>query len=51
MTNPIRRISSRQIHSGNLVRLREDSVILPQGTPALFEHVQIKDGASTLAIE
>src|SRR5579862_5561181 len=51
MHNPVRRISSRQIHSGNLVRLREDSVILPKGTPAIYEYVEIKNGASTLAIE
>ncbi len=33
------------------MRLREDAVVLPRGTQALFEHVQIKDGVSTLAVE
>jgi len=51
MSNPVRRISSRQIHSGNLVRLREDSVVLPRGTEAIYEYVEIKNGSSTLAVE
>ena len=51
MENPVRLISSRQIHEGNLVRLREDRVVLPQGTEALYEYVEIKHGASTLAME
>lgn len=51
MTNHVRRISSRQIHKGNLVSLRLDSVILPRGTEAVYEHVEIKNGSSTLAME
>jgi 8-oxo-dGTP pyrophosphatase MutT (NUDIX family) len=51
MINPVRRISSKQIHSGNLVLLREDSVVLPRGTETIYEYVEIKSGASTLAIE
>jgi 8-oxo-dGTP pyrophosphatase MutT (NUDIX family) len=51
MHNPIRRVSSREIHSGRLVRLREDSVVLPRGTETIYEYVEIKNGASTLAIE
>jgi ADP-ribose pyrophosphatase len=51
MKNPVRRISSRQIHDGNLVSLRVDSVILPKGTQAVYERVEIKNGASTLAME
>src|SRR5271166_847337 len=51
MQNPVRRISSRRVHQGNLVMLREDSVILPRGTEALYEYVEIKSGSSTLAIE
>ena len=51
MTNPVRRVSSRQIHEGRLVRLRLDSVVLPRGTEAVFEHVEIKNGSSTLAME
>jgi ADP-ribose pyrophosphatase len=49
--NHITRIDSKEIHRGNLVRLRQDSVILPDGTSAIYEHVEIKHGASTLAIE
>jgi ADP-ribose pyrophosphatase len=33
------------------VSLRVDSVILPKGTPDTFEYVEIKNGASTLAME
>lgn len=51
MKNHVRRIASREIHQGRLVRLREDTVILPQGTEATYEYVEIKHGASTLAIE
>jgi len=51
MKNPVRRISSKEIHCGNLVRRREDSVILPRGTEMIYEYVEIKSGASTLAIE
>jgi 8-oxo-dGTP pyrophosphatase MutT (NUDIX family) len=51
MNNPVRRVSSREIHRGNLVRLREDSVVLPRGSEAIYEYVEIKSGASTLAIE
>jgi ADP-ribose pyrophosphatase len=51
MENPIRRVSSREIHRGNLVRLREDMVLLPRGTEAIYEYVEIKNGSSTLAME
>jgi ADP-ribose pyrophosphatase len=47
----VRLISSREVHRGNLVRLREDKVVLPQGTEALYEYVEIKHGSSTLALE
>ncbi|HVW85559.1 MAG TPA: NUDIX hydrolase [Bryobacteraceae bacterium] len=51
MENPIRRISSRLVHEGRLVRLAEHAVVLPRGTETTFEYVEIKPGASTLAIE
>jgi ADP-ribose pyrophosphatase len=51
MINHVRRVSSEQIHEGNLVKLRLDSVILPKGTKATYEYVEIKHGASTLAME
>ena len=51
MRNHITRIDSTEIHRGNLVRLCKDSVILPDGSAAIYEHVEIKHGASTLAIE
>lgn len=51
MNNPVRRIASREVHRGNLVRLRVDSVILPKGTEATYEYVEIKAGSSVLAVE
>jgi ADP-ribose pyrophosphatase len=51
MNNLVRRVSSNQIHKGNLVSLRLDSVILPRGTEAIYEYVEIKNGSSTLAME
>src|ERR1017187_9948609 len=51
MINPIRRTASREIYRGRLVRLREDSVVLPRGTETTYEYVEIKNGASTVAIE
>jgi ADP-ribose pyrophosphatase len=50
MDDPIRLLSSRMIHKGRLVTLREDTVVLPLGTQDIYEHVEIKHGASTLAI-
>ncbi len=51
MRNHIQVLSSREVHQGNLVRLREDRVVLPKGTEALYEYVEIKHGSSTLALE
>jgi len=44
-------VSSRNIHQGSLVRLREDRVVLPHGTEATYEFVEIKHGSSVLAME
>jgi 8-oxo-dGTP pyrophosphatase MutT (NUDIX family) len=51
MRNPVSLVSSRNVHRGNLVHLREDRVILPHGTEAVYERVEIKHGSSTLAME
>jgi ADP-ribose pyrophosphatase len=51
MLNPIRVVSSRMVHEGNLVRLREDRVVLPRGSEAVYEYVEIKHGSSVLAME
>ncbi len=51
MRNLVRRVSSRWIHQGNLVQLREDRVVLPHGSEALYEFVEIKHGSSVLAME
>lgn len=49
--NLVQRISSRWVHQGNIVRLREDRVILPKGSEATYEYVEIKQGSSVLAME
>lgn len=51
MDNPIQVTGTREVYRGRLVHLREDFVVLPQGTPAVYERVEIKHGASTLAME
>ena len=51
MRNLVRRLSSRLIHQGNLVQLRLDEVVLPHGTEATYEYVEIKHGSSVLAME
>jgi ADP-ribose pyrophosphatase len=44
-------VSSRNVHQGSLVRLREDRVVLRHGTEATYEFVDIKHGSSVLAME
>jgi 8-oxo-dGTP pyrophosphatase MutT (NUDIX family) len=51
MENLVKLLSSRHIHQGNLVRLREDRVVLPHGSEAIYEFVEIKHGSSVLAME
>ena len=51
MRNLVTVLSSRKIHEGNLVRVREDRVVLPHGTEAVYEYVEIKHGSSVLAME
>lgn len=51
MRNSVRLLSSRDVHQGNLVRLREDRVVLPHGSEAVYEFVEIKHGSSVLAME
>jgi len=51
MRNLVTLLSSRLVHQGNLVRLREDRVVLPLGTEAIYEFVEIKHGSSVLAME
>src|SRR5688572_22982889 len=51
MRNLVRRIASRWVHEGNIVRLRIDTVLLPRGSQATYEYVEIKTGSSVLAME
>src|SRR4051794_3891247 len=50
MKNPIRRTASRQAYDGNLVRVRVDDVILPRGTGAVFEFVEVNPGVCVLPL-
>ena len=40
MRNHIRRIDSREVYRGNLVHLREDSVVLPRGTHEYLKFIR-----------
>lgn len=51
MENHVRLLSSRWVYQGNIVKLRVDSVVLPRGSAATYEYVEIKPGASVLAME
>lgn len=51
MEDPVRRISSRWVHEGRLVRVRVDNVILPRGTETTYEYVEIKKGSTVIAVE
>lgn len=51
MKSTVRRVRSRPIYNGKIVSLREDTVVLPRGTEAIYEYVEIKAGASVLAME
>jgi 8-oxo-dGTP pyrophosphatase MutT (NUDIX family) len=51
MHNLVRVVSSRWVHQGNIVKLREDRVVLPHGSEAVYEFVEIKHGSSVLAME
>src|ERR1700754_2556916 len=51
MRNLVKLLSSRSVHKGRLVHLREDRVVLPRGTETIYEFVEIKHGASVLAME
>jgi ADP-ribose pyrophosphatase len=48
---PVRRLSSRQIFDGRIVKLWEEQVVQRHGTEATYERVEIKSGASVLALD
>jgi ADP-ribose pyrophosphatase len=51
MRNLVQRVASHWVHQGNLVRLRLDTVILPKGSEATYEYVEIKPGSTVVAME
>jgi ADP-ribose pyrophosphatase len=48
--NPYTLLHSREVYRNPWIRVREDSVHLPDGSPALFGIVEMKAGSSVLAI-
>jgi ADP-ribose pyrophosphatase len=50
MERPVRRTSSRWVYEGNLVRVRQDTVIQPRGTVCTYEYAEVKPGVSVLAL-
>jgi ADP-ribose pyrophosphatase len=51
MKNPVRLLGSRWVHQGRIAKLRIDQVVLPRGTEDTYEYLEIKPGASVLAME
>jgi ADP-ribose pyrophosphatase len=50
MHNPIRRTDSRWVYEGNLIRVRQDTVVQPKGSLCTYEYAEIKPGVSVLAM-
>jgi 8-oxo-dGTP pyrophosphatase MutT (NUDIX family) len=51
MESPVRLIASRWVHQGRIAKLRIDDVVLPRGSQDTYEYVEIKPGASVLAMD
>jgi len=51
MNNPFRVIASREIYRSRILSLREEDVILPKGSPAVFNVVEVRPGATVLAMD
>lgn len=51
MDSPVRLLESRWVHQGRISKLRIDQVVLPRGTHDTYEYLEIKPGASVLAME
>jgi 8-oxo-dGTP pyrophosphatase MutT (NUDIX family) len=49
-TSPYRLASTREVYSNPWIRLREDHVRRPDGAPGVFGVVEMKPGATVLAI-
>ncbi len=51
MDAPVKRLSSRQVYNGRIVKLWEERVVQRHGTETTYERVEIKSGASVLAVD
>ena len=49
MQNPFRLLDSREVYRSAILRIREDRLL--QGTPAVFNVAEIKQGATVLALD
>jgi ADP-ribose pyrophosphatase len=51
MTNPFRITNSLEVYRGRVMRIREDHVVLPKGSPAIFNVAEIRPGSTVLALD
>jgi ADP-ribose pyrophosphatase len=51
MDKPFQLAESREIYRGRVMRLREDHVVLPRGSQAVFNVVEIRPGSTVLAMD
>jgi ADP-ribose pyrophosphatase len=51
MDNPFRLTGSREVYRSRLMRIREDYVVLPKGSPAMFNVAEIRPGSTVLALD
>jgi len=49
MDNPFRLTGSREVYRSRLMRIREDYVVLPKGSSAMFNVAEIRPGSTVLA--
>lgn len=51
LNNPFQLVESREVYRNPWVRVREDRVTRPDGSPGVFGIVEVKPGATVLAID
>jgi ADP-ribose pyrophosphatase len=51
MPRPIQLSESREVYRGRIMRIREDHVVLPRGSHAVFNVAEIREGATVLALD
>jgi len=51
MKNPFLLTGSREVYRGRLMSIREDYVVLPKGSSAIFNVAEIRHGSTVLAMD